>query len=183
MGGTSSTVSLVGMKVDPFFAEANNVRNSPNPKPEQLQKLVNDAQANATSVYIGTGRNRQNYRLVIMAGLIKQLIDKGVFNECKKPEEPGNNDEYWVYLFKKAQGKYAGYWNTVDFFGTTLQEVTVPKSGENTDGLLNRLESQIKKDFYPECQSRPVQGGGRRYRRKTRKSSDKMRKTRRKNSV
>ena len=177
MGSVYSTVSLVGMKVDPFFAEANNVRNSPNPKPEQLQKLVNDAPANATSVYIGTGRNRQNYRLVIMAGLIKQLIDKGVFNACKKPEEPSNNDEFWVYLFKKAQGKYAGYLNTIDFFGTTLQTITVPKSGENEDILLKRLEEQLKKDFYPQCK----QGGGRR--RKTRKSVNKIRKTRRKNTI
>jgi hypothetical protein len=119
------------------------------PDPAALKKLIdedNKIRTNPTpiqNVASVDGKNQQHRQCILMASMIKELIDANEFPKCVTSMIT-NKDKFWVFLYKKAQSKYQTYvTNNGILFSELLYTITKDKTV---------LLTQLQKDFFPDCE-------------------------------
>jgi len=140
-----NTAQIYTSNVDPYFSKLQTIyRSTVPPKPDVLQGLVKQYpninspgnQNIRQKAMLVQGPHRRNNQLILMAIMMKELMEKGDFVKCMG-EDSKTNLQFWVYLFQQAKDKYTGYWSSNLLYSST-------KDGPS-------LSAQLQSDFFSDC--------------------------------
>jgi len=157
---------IVGAINKSYLDRALKVYQSPNPpKPEVLQELIDDYVAaneegntsmasSFDKVKMMRGPDKRDNSLVLLAKIINDEKNKGHYDDIAKLLDVGeesfkgeSGNAFWVYLFKKAALKYAGYF-TATALNKITNEVTDADSDEQYIKQVAAVNAKLREDFF-----------------------------------